>query len=89
MVAEIELSPEHSECLDAVEGSSHIVVVFDIRRVSWQEREMEKFHRMDLEELPLVRALATRSPRPDSAPGARVPQWVKKLEKSLEGDRQR
>ena len=28
------------------------------------------------------------SPRMDSAPGARLPQWVKTLEKSLESERQ-
>ncbi|MBI4298011.1 MAG: tRNA (N6-threonylcarbamoyladenosine(37)-N6)-methyltransferase TrmO [Chloroflexi bacterium] len=63
VVSEIEVEPELAECLEGIEGFSHIQVLFWFHKLSAKERAMRKFHPRDREDLPIVGSFATRSQR--------------------------
>ena len=63
VVSRVEIEPEFQECLEGIEGYSHIVVLFYFHKLSARERAMKKFHPMDREELPIVGSFASRLQR--------------------------
>ncbi len=63
VVSKIEIEPEFQDCLEGIEGYSHIVVLFYFHKLSARERAMKKFHPMDREDLPIRGSFATRSQR--------------------------
>jgi tRNA (adenine37-N6)-methyltransferase len=61
-ISEIIINKEYEDCLDGIEGFSHIMVLYWPHQVKDQDRKMMKVHPGGLKEFPLVGVFATRSP---------------------------
>jgi tRNA-Thr(GGU) m(6)t(6)A37 methyltransferase TsaA len=60
--AQVVIDPEWAEALEGIEKFSHIWVLFGLHRAAEGRRFTAKVHPMGQKDLPLVGALATRTP---------------------------
>lgn len=61
-ISELVIRKEFEDCLNGIEGFSHIVVLYWAHRIPNEKREITKIHPAGKEEYPLVGTFATRSP---------------------------
>lgn len=60
--AQVVIDPEWAEALEGIEEFSHIWILFGLHRAAEERRFAAKVHPMGQQDLPLVGALATRTP---------------------------
>jgi tRNA-Thr(GGU) m(6)t(6)A37 methyltransferase TsaA len=63
VVSEIEVDPSLTEALEGLEENSHILVVYWLHLIYWEEPLPLRIHPMDRRDLPLVGLFATRTQR--------------------------
>ncbi|MDY6827508.1 MAG: tRNA (N6-threonylcarbamoyladenosine(37)-N6)-methyltransferase TrmO [Bacillota bacterium] len=59
---EVVIDPEYNNCLDGIEGFSHLLVLYWAHLVSHEGRLLLKVHPMERKDLPLTGIFATCSP---------------------------
>lgn len=60
--AELVIDPEYTQCLDGIDGFSHLQVLWWPHRLSADGRAVRKVHPRGRKDLPLTGIFATRSP---------------------------
>ena len=61
-ISELVIFDKYEDCLDGIEGFSHIVVLYWAHLIDEQNRYVAKVHPAGKEDYPLVGVFATRSP---------------------------
>ena len=61
-VSEVIINEEYKECLDGIEGFSHIMVLYWADRITGEGRHVTRVHPAGKKEYPMVGVFATRGP---------------------------
>jgi tRNA (adenine37-N6)-methyltransferase len=77
-ISELIISKEYKDCLDGIEGFSHIMVLYWAHNINDKKRYVARVHPAGKKEYPLVGVFATRSP---SRPNPICVTTVKLLER--------